>query len=71
MLRYGHLSEPHKWRGAAPTSEATQSGLNSWSFHCRSGPAWGLNPDKDAIYLNGTPPMNDGEALYRLTSRSR
>ena len=29
--------------------------------------AWGGNPDKDAIYLNITPSMNDGTTPYRLT----
>jgi hypothetical protein len=28
---------------------------------------WGLNPDKDAIYLNVTPKQNDGETVYTLT----
>ncbi|MGR9172284.1 DUF1254 domain-containing protein [Rhizobium sp. KDH_Rht_773_N] len=28
---------------------------------------WGGNPEKDAIYLNETPPKNDGETVYRLT----
>ena len=28
--------------------------------------AWGLNPEKDAIYLNVTPPRNDGTTVYRL-----
>jgi len=28
---------------------------------------WGLNPDKDAIYLNVTPKQNDGKTLYKLT----
>ncbi len=28
---------------------------------------WGLNPDKDAIYLNVTPAKNDGKAVHRLT----
>ena len=27
---------------------------------------WGLNPDKDAIYLNITPARNDGNTIYRL-----
>jgi hypothetical protein len=27
---------------------------------------WGLNPDKDAIYLNVTPSKNDGTTIYRL-----
>ena len=29
--------------------------------------AWGGNPDTDAIYLNVTPPRNDGKTIYRLT----
>ena len=28
--------------------------------------AWGLNPEKDAIYLNVTPPRNDGTTVYWL-----
>lgn len=28
---------------------------------------WGLNPDKDAIYLNVNPDNNDGESIYRLS----
>jgi hypothetical protein len=28
---------------------------------------WGLNPDKDAIYLNVTPSKNDGATIYKLT----
>lgn len=28
---------------------------------------WGLNPDKDAIYLNVTPSKNDGTGVYTLT----
>ena len=31
-----------------------------------SAAAWGGNPDKDAIYLNFTPPKNDGTTAYRL-----
>jgi len=27
---------------------------------------WGLNPDKDAIYLNITPTKNDGTTIYKL-----
>jgi hypothetical protein len=27
---------------------------------------WGGNPDKDAIYLNVTPPKNDGTMVYKL-----
>jgi hypothetical protein len=29
--------------------------------------AWGGNPEKDATYLNVTPPRNDGRTVYRLT----
>jgi len=28
---------------------------------------WGGNPRKDAIYLNVTPPKNDGKTIYKLT----
>jgi hypothetical protein len=28
---------------------------------------WGGNPRKDAIYLNFTPPQNDGKTIYTLT----
>ncbi len=28
--------------------------------------AWGGNPEQDAIYLNVTPPKNDGSTIYRL-----
>lgn len=27
---------------------------------------WGGNPDKEAMYLNRTPPQNDGKTVYRL-----
>jgi hypothetical protein len=27
---------------------------------------WGLNPDRDAIYLNVTPAKNDGATIYKL-----
>jgi hypothetical protein len=29
---------------------------------------WGLNPEKDAIYLNVTPAKNDGGVVYKLTA---
>jgi len=32
-----------------------------------SGAAWGGNPEKDATYLNVTPPMNDGTTVHTLT----
>jgi hypothetical protein len=28
--------------------------------------AWGLNPDKEAVYLNVTPAKNDGVVVYKL-----
>lgn len=31
-----------------------------------SASAWGGNPEKDALYLNVTPTMNDGKTIYRL-----
>jgi len=30
---------------------------------------WGGNPDKDATYLNVTPPDNDGRTIYKLVVR--
>ena len=32
-----------------------------------SAAGWGLNPDKDAIYLNVNPEQNDGKSVYQLT----
>lgn len=32
-----------------------------------SAAAWGGNPDKDATYLNITPPKNDGKTVYKIT----
>ncbi|GAA0634347.1 DUF1254 domain-containing protein [Brevundimonas lenta] len=31
-----------------------------------SAMAWGGNPETEALYLNVTPPKNDGKAVYRL-----
>lgn len=31
--------------------------------------AWGLNPDKEAIYLNVAPTRNDGTTIHRLSVR--
>jgi len=33
--------------------------------------AWGENPDQDAIYLNVTPPKNDGATVYKLNVPAR
>jgi hypothetical protein len=32
-----------------------------------SASAWGGNPEKDALYLNVTPPENDGTTVYRVS----
>jgi hypothetical protein len=32
--------------------------------------AWGLNPEKDAIYLNVTPVRNDGPTVFRLNIKA-
>ena len=31
-----------------------------------SAAAWGGNPDKDAVYLNVTPPKNDGTTIHKV-----
>jgi hypothetical protein len=31
---------------------------------------WGGNPDKDATYLNVTPPKNDGTTIYKLNVKN-
>ena len=31
-----------------------------------SASAWGGNPEKDALYLNVTPALNDGGTIYKL-----
>src|ERR1700704_5277296 len=31
---------------------------------------WGGNPDKDATYLNITPPKNDGKTIYKLNVKN-
>ena len=32
--------------------------------------AWGGNPEQDALYLNVTPPRNDGKTVYRLNVKN-
>jgi hypothetical protein len=34
-----------------------------------SASAWGGNPEKDALYLNVSPPKNDGKTVYKLHVR--
>ena len=51
------------WRGAAgPKGE-----VDPIRHLIVTATGWGLNPDKDAIYLNVTPKQNDGETVYTLT----
>ena len=32
--------------------------------------AWGGNPEQDALYLNVTPPKNDGKTVYKLNVKN-
>lgn len=32
--------------------------------------AWGVNPEKDAIYLNVTPSQDDGKTVYRFSIKA-
>ena len=51
------------WRGAAgPKGE-----VDPIRHLIVTATGWGLNPDKDAIYLNVTPKQNDGKTVYTLT----
>lgn len=35
-------------------------------FLIGSAIGWGANPEKEALYLNVTPPLNDGKTVYKL-----
>ena len=35
-----------------------------------SAAAWGGNPEQDALYLNVTPPKNDGKTVYKLNVKN-
>ena len=51
------------WRGAAgPKGE-----VDPIRHLIVTATGWGLNPDKDAIYLNVTPKQNDGKTVHTLT----
>ena len=50
--------------GAAPPAAGTRSIRVRHLIVTATG--WGLNPDKDAIYLNVTPGKNDGTTIYKL-----
>ena len=53
------------WRGAAgPKGE-----VDPIRHLIVTATGWGLNPDKDAIYLNVTPKQNDGKTVYTLTAK--
>ena len=50
------------WRGAAGRKDE----VDPVRHLIVTATGWGLNPDKDAIYLNLTPGKNDGKTVYKL-----
>ena len=50
------------WRGAA----GRKGEVDPVRHLIVTATGWGLNPDKDAIYLNVTPSKNDGKTIYKL-----
>jgi hypothetical protein len=50
------------WRGAA----GRKGEVDPVRHLIVTATGWGLNPDKDAIYLNITPSKNDGTTIYKL-----
>ena len=50
------------WRGAA----GRRGEVDPVRHLIVTATGWGLNPDKDAIYLNVTPSKNDGTTIYKL-----
>jgi hypothetical protein len=50
------------WRGAAGRKDE----VDPVRHLIVTATGWGLNPDKDAIYLNVTPSKNDGTTIYKL-----
>ena len=50
------------WRGAAGRKDE----VDPVRHLIVTATGWGLNPDKDAIYLNITPGKNDGKTVYKL-----
>ena len=50
------------WRGAA----GRRGEVDPVRHLIVTATGWGLNPDRDAIYLNITPSQNDGKTVYRL-----
>ena len=51
------------WRGAA----GRKGEVDPIRHLIVTATGWGLNPDKDAIYLNVTPKQNDGKTVHTLT----
>jgi hypothetical protein len=51
------------WRGAA----GRKGEVDPIRHLIVTATGWGLNPDKDAIYVNVTPRQNDGKTVYTLT----
>ena len=45
----------------------TRQAVDPVRFVLGAASGWGGNPDKDATYLMGTPPKNDGAGVYKLT----
>ena len=60
----------HSWCSTRPSRSDKSRGRKDEVDPVRhligTASAWGLNPDKDAIYLNITPAKNDGATIYRL-----
>jgi hypothetical protein len=50
------------WRGAA----GHRGEVDAVRHLIVTATGWGLNPDRDAIYLNVTPSKNDGSTIYTL-----
>ena len=58
------------WCSARPSLIETRGGPQGEVDPVRhlivTATGWGLNPDRDAIYLNVTPSKNDGTTIYKL-----
>ncbi len=50
------------WRGAAGRKDE----VDPVRHLIVTATGWGLNPEKDAIYLNVVPSKNDGKTIYKL-----
>ena len=51
-----------EWRGAAGRRDQ----VDPVRHLIVTATGWGLNPDKDAMYLNVVPSKNDGTTIYKL-----